>query len=52
VSTIFLLSSSAISFLGNDGVVVCPEDYNKFAVFIGNYFNESDDGNNRSEVDV
>ena len=42
----------AIASLGDDGVVVCPEDYDKFAVLIGNYFNESDDDDSGNEEDV
>ena len=42
----------AIASLGDDGVVVCPEDYDKFAALIGDYFNESDDDDSGSEEDV
>jgi len=42
----------AISSFEDDGVVVCPEDYDKFAALIGDYFNESDDDDSRSEADV
>ena len=42
----------AIVSLGDDGVVVCPEDYDKFAALIGDYYNESDDDDSGSEEDV
>ena len=32
----------AISSLGDDGVVVNPEDHSKFEALIGDYFNDSD----------
>ena len=42
----------AITSLGDDGVVVCPEDHDKFAALIGDYFNESEDDDSGSEEDV
>ena len=42
----------AITSLGDDGVVVCPEDYDKFSALIDDYFNESDDDDSGSEEDV
>ena len=42
----------AIMSLGDDGIVVCPEDYDKFVALIGDYFNESDDDDTGSEEDV
>ena len=34
--------AEAIALLGDDGMIVSPDDYNKFEVLIGNYFNESE----------
>ena len=42
----------AIASLGDDSVVVCPDDYDKFVALIGDYFNESDDDDSGSEEDV
>ena len=39
----------AIASLGDDGVVVCPEDHDKFAALIGDYFNETDNDDSGSE---
>ena len=38
--------------LGDDGVVVCPDDQDKFAALIGDYFNEMDNDDSRSEEDL
>ena len=42
----------AIVSLGDDGVVVCLEDHDKFAALIGDYFNETDNDDSGSEEDV
>ena len=42
----------AISSLGDDGVVVTPEDHSKFEALIGDYFNDSDCDESGSEDDV
>ena len=39
---------AAIAALGDDGVIVSPEDYN-FEALIGEYFNESDGDSDESE---
>ena len=33
---------SAIASLGDDGVIVAPDDYNKFETLIGDYFNDNE----------
>lgn len=33
---------NAIASLGDDGVIVAPDDYNKFEALIGDYFNDSE----------
>ena len=39
----------AISSLGDDGVVITPEDHSNFEAFIGDYFNNSDGDCDESE---
>lgn len=39
---------AAIAALGDDGVIVSPEDYNNFEALIGEYFNESDGDSDES----
>lgn len=34
--------ADAIALLGNDGMIVSPDDYNKFEALIGDYFIESE----------
>lgn len=41
---------AAIASLGDDGVIVSPEDYSNYEALIGEYFNESDEsGSDDSE---
>ena len=42
----------AIVSLGDNGVVVCPDDQVKFAALIGDYFNKTDNDDSGSEEDV
>ena len=43
--------ADAIALLGDDGVIVSLDDYNKFEVLIGDYFNESECDSDKSESD-
>ena len=42
----------AMVCLGDNGVVVCPDDQDKFVAHIGDYFNETDNDDSGSEEDV
>lgn len=39
----------AIASLGDDGVVVCSDDYDKYAALIGDYFNDDNCDDSGSE---
>ena len=39
---------NAITSLGDDGVIVSPEDYSKFEALIGDYFNDGDSASDES----
>ena len=39
---------NAITSLGDDSVIVSPEDYSKFEVLIGDYFNNGDSASEES----
>ena len=43
--------ADAIALLGEDGVIVSPDDYNKFEALIGDYFNESECDSDESGSD-
>ena len=45
---------NAMASLGDDGVIVAPDDYNKFEMIIGDYFNDSqyNSDKSRSEEEI
>ena len=43
--------ANAMTLLRDNGVIVSPDDYNKFKALIGNYFNESECDSDKSGSD-